>query len=114
MKQRKRPYVICHMVPSIDGRIVTDRWDMPRTIHSEYERTARTFDADAWMLGRISTEPYAGKAPLQTSKASSPIPRTDFVAQTRAPGFAIALDPLGKLAWTSASIDGAHVISVLS
>ena len=26
MKRTQRPYVICHMVPSVDGRIVTANW----------------------------------------------------------------------------------------
>ena len=28
MKRAKRPYVICHMTPSIDGRIVTTHWKL--------------------------------------------------------------------------------------
>ncbi len=58
MKQAKRPYVICHMVPSVDGRIVTLRWRPPPRLHAEYERTAGTFDAGAWMIGHVSMEPW--------------------------------------------------------
>jgi hypothetical protein len=43
-----RPYVICHMVPSEDGRIVTNGWPLPRGLLSECERTAATLDGDAW------------------------------------------------------------------
>lgn len=109
----KRPYVICHMVPSIDGRIVTSRWKLPPATLAEYEHTARTFDADAWMIGRISMEPYAGKARVPTKKVPRAIPRTDFVAKHEAESYVIALDPSGKLRWTSSSIDGEHVITIL-
>jgi 2,5-diamino-6-(ribosylamino)-4(3H)-pyrimidinone 5'-phosphate reductase len=69
MHDTKRPYVICHMMPSIDGRIVTRDWNLQNTSR-EYERTAATFDADAWIIGRISMDPYAGKArvPVRTRK----------------------------------------------
>ena len=50
MRDNKRPYVICHMLPSIDGRIVTRGWDVKNATR-EYERTAATFDADAWIIG---------------------------------------------------------------
>jgi 2,5-diamino-6-(ribosylamino)-4(3H)-pyrimidinone 5'-phosphate reductase len=109
----RRPYVICHMAPSIDGRIVTERWKASPKIFSEYERTAQTFDADAWMIGRISMEPYAGKAALPRRKVA-PIPRTDFIASPDAESYAIALDPSGKLRWRSRSIDGEPVIAVLT
>jgi len=116
MKKRtpRRPYVICHMMPSIDGRIVTRRWKLLAAAYAEYERTARTFGADAWMIGRVSMEPYAGRAKVPARKGQAPVPRTDFVARSDAPGYAIALDPAGKLAWKSSSIDDEHVITVLT
>ncbi len=114
MRSSSRPYVICHMAPSIDGRIVTERWKTIAKISAEYERTARTFGADAWMIGRISMEPYAGKARVPRRSVKRAIPRTDFVADRDAKSFAIALDPSGKLAWKSGSIDGEHVVTVLT
>ncbi|MFY2562915.1 RibD family protein [Corallococcus terminator] len=114
MREAKRPYVICHMVPSVDGRIVTKDWKLsPRTL-AEYERTAETFDAEAWMIGRISMEPYAGKARVPSRKGAPPIPRKDFIARRDAGSYAIALDPSGKLTWKSGSIDEEHVIAVLT
>jgi 2,5-diamino-6-(ribosylamino)-4(3H)-pyrimidinone 5'-phosphate reductase len=114
MKRTQRPYVICHMVPSLDGRIVTSGWKLPPGVYAEYERTAQTFHADAWMIGRVSMEPYAGKARVPARKGRQPIPRTDFIARRDAESYAIALDPSGKLRWTSSSIDEEHVISVLT
>jgi 2,5-diamino-6-(ribosylamino)-4(3H)-pyrimidinone 5'-phosphate reductase len=109
-----RPYVICHMVPSVDGRIVTTRWPLPRTLSAEYERTAATFDADAWIIGRVSMEPYAGRAALPSRPGRERLPRTDFVARADAPSYAIAIDPGGKLRWESASIDADHAVTILT
>ena len=114
MDKTKRPYVICHMVPSVDGRIVTKGWKLPESALGEYERTAQTFGANAWIIGRVSMEPYAGKARIPQRKNPTPLPRTDFIAEHGADAFAIALDPSGKLTWKSGSIDEEHVITVLT
>src|SRR5512142_750188 len=108
-----RPYVICHMLPSVDGRIVLRDWKLGNASR-EYERTAATFDADAWIIGRISMEPYAGKARVPARRTRERIPRVDFVAGHDAQSFAIAIDPSGKLRWTSSEIDGEHVITILT
>lgn len=107
----KRPKVICHMLPSVDGRIVTTRWGLDA---KEYERTAATFKADAWIIGRVSMEPYAGKGKIPRRASREPIPREDYIAPHHAKSYAIGLDPSGKLKWTSNNIDGEHFITVLT
>ncbi|WP_228557310.1 hypothetical protein [Myxococcus sp. AB025B] len=102
------------MVPSLDGRIVTKGWKLPPRAMAEYERTAETYDADARMLGRVSMEPYAGKAKVPLRKAGAPIPREDFIARRDAEPHAIVLAPSGKLTWRSGSIDEEHVLSLLT
>ena len=114
MRSSERPYVICHMVPSVDGRIVTRGWDLPPGLLTEYERTASTFEADAWIIGRVSMEPYAGKARLPARSGRERLPRADFVARSDVPSYAVAIDPSGKLRWESGSIDDEHVITVLA
>src|SRR5258708_4019105 len=113
MPGKKRPYVICHMGPSIDGRIVTAKWSSTGTLFAEYERIGESFKADAWMIGRISMAPYAGKERVPRRPVRSRIPRTDFIA-ARTGSYAIAIDPSGKLTWKSNAIDDAHVITVLT
>ncbi|MFL6244943.1 MAG: RibD family protein [Thermoanaerobaculia bacterium] len=113
MRNTARPYVICHMLPSIDGRIVIRDWNLPNATR-EYERTAATFDADAWIIGRISMEPYAGKARVPVRRNRERIPREDFVAEHDASSYAIAIDPSGKLTWRASDIDGEHVITILT
>lgn len=113
MPATDRPYVICHMLPSVDGRIVLRDWQVPNATR-EYERTAATFDADAWIIGRISMEPYAGKDRVPARRGGEPVAREDFVAKHGATSYAIAIDPSGKLRWEKSDIDGEHVITVLA
>ena len=102
------------MIPSVDGRIVTKGWKLPPRLIAEYDRTARELRGDAWMVGRISMAPYAGKEWVPPRKPSRATPRTDFIARNDADSYAIALDPSGKLAWQSGSIDEDHVIAILT
>ena len=113
MRKAGRPYVICHMLPSVDGRIVLRGWNLPNAT-AEYERTAATFEADAWIIGRISMEPYAGKARVPRRASREPIAREDFVAPHEASSYAIAIDPSGKLRWSASDIDGEHVVTILT
>jgi len=88
--------------------------DLGRALTGEYERTAATFEADAWIIGRVSMEPYAGNARVPRRRVREKIRRVDFVAPHGAESYAIAIDPSGKLKWTSGSIDGEHVITILT
>lgn len=113
MPRMRRPYVICHMLPSIDGRIVIRDWKLSNATR-EYERTAATFGADAWIIGRISMEPYAGKAHVPKRKNRERIAREDWIAEQDATSYAVAIDPSGKLTWRASDIDGEHVITILT
>ena len=101
------------MVPSVDGRIVLSNWAHTDELTPIYERIAKQLRGDAWIIGRVSMQGYAGKGRVSARKKSR-LPRTDFVAATQAKTYAIAIDQSGKLPWHRADIDGEHVITVLS
>src|SRR3954471_24053663 len=101
LKSRK-PYVICHMMPSVDGRLRTDRWPVPESGHEEYERTADSYKADAWVCGRKTMEEFAeghwrGRRGTKSRKRGAP--REEFVVpKAKGQRYAISLDAGGKLA----------------
>jgi 2,5-diamino-6-(ribosylamino)-4(3H)-pyrimidinone 5'-phosphate reductase len=117
MSNPVRPRVTCHMITSVDGRIVTARWPNLGAGRREYEAIHASYAADAWMCGRITMEPFAGGL-RETGKRLAanvvPPPRADVVAPHAATSYAVAVDPSGRLAWESAAIDGDHVIAVLT
>ncbi len=121
----RRPYVICHMMASIDGRIVTDAWPELGEGWDEYERTGSTFEADAWLCGRITMEHFAagvrdGNEVAREASARrsgggvAGGARPDFVAPGEHLSCAIALDPGGRLLWESNEIHGDHLVAVLT
>lgn len=38
-----KPLVVCHMMPSLDGRLRVDRWDIPAAAEEEYDRAASQY-----------------------------------------------------------------------
>jgi 2,5-diamino-6-(ribosylamino)-4(3H)-pyrimidinone 5'-phosphate reductase len=115
MSSLQKPRVICHMMSSLDGRTILQRWGTDVPGRQEYETTAATFAAQAWLCGRVTMEKdfTKGRQP-DLQPAPTPLDRTDFVADYEAESFAIAVDAHGKLGWESAYIDDDHLIVVLS
>jgi hypothetical protein len=56
-----KPYVICHMLSSVDGRILPDRWHPPLQDHSFYERLHEEIGCDAWLVGRVTGQEFASR-----------------------------------------------------
>ncbi|HEY0612824.1 MAG TPA: dihydrofolate reductase family protein [Chitinophaga sp.] len=108
-----KPYIICHMLCSIDGRIQTDRWNQGNGFE-HYEKTGKLEKADGWMCGRITMEQHFAARRPELPSVATPVARIDYVADATASSFAIAVDAAGKLGWDSAEIDGDHVIAVLT
>jgi 2,5-diamino-6-(ribosylamino)-4(3H)-pyrimidinone 5'-phosphate reductase len=114
---RTRPRVICHMLASIDGRIVVGGWPLSTEGRRQYELVHADYQADGWLCGRVTMEPFAGQVRPETAivdRAASRVPREDFRAPGTYESFAFAVDPSGRLAWESNDIDGDHVVAILS
>jgi 2,5-diamino-6-(ribosylamino)-4(3H)-pyrimidinone 5'-phosphate reductase len=110
-----KPYVICHMMPSLDGRLRTERWDVSPGGDAEYDRTANTYRPDAWLVGRVTMEEFAnGRWKAPRGRPSGKFNRQDFVAPKLGERYGVALDPEGKLAWKGSTTEGDSVIVCLS
>jgi 2,5-diamino-6-(ribosylamino)-4(3H)-pyrimidinone 5'-phosphate reductase len=117
VRETRRPRVICHMATSLDGRIVVDGWPSASDVRKEYEKVHASYDADGWMCGRVTMEPFAGAVRSDAEVAREYrgfAPREDFIAAGPRESFAFAIDPSGRLAWQSNDIDGDHVVAIVS
>ena len=112
-----RPRVICHMLTSIDGRIVVEGWPLSREGSQQYEEVHSTYEPDASLCGRVTMEQHfaAGtRSGAEVARTHDGPPRADFVAPGEHASFAIAVDARGKLVWESGEVAGDHVVAVLS
>ena len=111
--------MICHMATSVDGRIVVDGWpdSAAAAVRRHYEQIHTSYQADGWICGRITMEPFAGATRPESEVANEHMggaSREDFIAPGAHDSFAFAIDPKGRLAWKSNDIDADHVVAVLS
>lgn len=108
-----RPYVVCHMVTSIDGKILPDRWEgmlsAGRGAGGVFERTASSFGIGAWLVGTTTIKEFAGKN-LRLRSAKEAVPPGDFVAKPGAKTLAIGVDAKAALRFQESEVDGDHVV----
>lgn len=117
-----RPYIICHMMTSLDGKI-TGPYMRSKAVDGpsdEYERINASFQSQAWLCGRVTTDANFThyKTPALDENAP-PVPAGDYVARTDAPMHYVSVDPSGRLGWESNTLQyeerpPAHVIEVLT
>jgi len=113
----RRPRVICHMMTSLDGRILTDGWPLSAEGRKQYEQIHQSYEADGWLCGRVTMEQHFAQGTRPESEVKQEhhgTPREDFIAPGEHESYAFALDEHGRLAWDSNDIDGDHVVAVLS
>jgi len=108
-----KPYIICHMVSSVDGKI--DGAALSSVMaDGEYEATGSKLKGDAWICGRTTMQQhFAQKKPFVSVSKKPAGPRPVFVAH-RAKSYAISVDTVGKLRWSGGDLDGDHLICVVS
>jgi hypothetical protein len=56
-----KPYVICHMMSSVDGRILPNRWHPSVAERGVYERLHNDLGCDAWLVGRVTGQEFASR-----------------------------------------------------
>ncbi|KQB79562.1 dihydrofolate reductase family protein [Clostridium butyricum] len=120
-----RPYVFCHMMTSLDGKI------MGRYMETkEGEKTGNVFynisfgnnpyyKHQGWLSGRVTTDDNFTfyKKPLIDENADI-VAEGNFIADDKKGMYYISIDPYGKLGWESSELTyidtNAHVIEVLT
>ncbi len=128
----KRPYIICHMVTSLDGKVTGDFLSQPEceSACEIYYDINRNLKSNGFICGRVTMEgSFTGGYYPDLSKYE---PAEFFVGhkmdfmldmEYMSGFYAIAFDPKGKLGWKSNKIidpdgdpgyDGAQIIEVLT
>ncbi len=106
------------MLTTLDGKIITEHWrnePWGNDYDSLFEKYHKTFNAEAWILGRVSLEKdFSGGLQPEPIEPEQPIKREPFIGDPDAKSFAIAVDRHGKLGWDSNEIDGDHIVELLT
>ena len=113
----RRPRVICHMMTSLDGRIVTEGWPLSKEGRKQYEQVHATYAPDGWMCGRVTMEQHFAqgtRSDADVAREHHGPAREDWIAPGEHESFAFAVDTHGRLAWKTNDIEGDHVVAILS
>lgn len=120
-----RPFVFCHMMTSLDGKIIGNWMRTPQASAAGEVFYDLAFGQDAhyrhqgWLSGRVTTDDNFThhRAPALDEDAA-PVPEGDFVAVNDAGKYYVSIDPSGKLGWDSPDLTygqtRAHVLEVLT
>ena len=122
MEKNGRPYIICHMLSSVNGRISGSFFDLPGTLAANEIsfQTRQTYGCGAVMNGAITcAEIYADGFLDEPSEEERTYPREDFRAEAPETDFVVCIDPEGTLNWKKNYIERvcqprSHVIEVLA
>lgn len=119
-----RPYVICHMVTSIDGKVTGKFLSTPECEKAidYYYQINRDNKADGFACGRVTMEgSFTGGWYPDLSGLEPSYSPMDFLTDDMGGFFAVAFDPRGVLGWKSNTITdddpgygGARIIEVLT
>lgn len=119
-----RPRIICHMIMSVDGRLLVERWTPPargiarERLDAHYEEIASRLEADGWIAGRISVEKFLRGAEPAAPSSSAPTPptrnlRTTHVADRQGRDVAVVVDPRGRLRYGADHAGSDHLIAIV-
>ena len=118
-----RPYIICHMTQSIDGKVTGNflcHPDCADAVETYYEKN-RQLKGDAFACGRITMEGSFTNhfQPDFSAFENTEVPEGDFIAEKHH-YYAVSFDRHGAVGWTQARIhdedsgyDNCHIIEVL-
>ena len=120
-----RPYIICHMVTSIDGKVTGDFLSSPASKKAceIYYDINRNLKSNGFICGRVTMEGSFTGGWYPDLREYEKKAKTDFIPDNLSGFYAVAFDTNGKLGWKSNRIidpdgdpgyDGAQIIGVLS
>ncbi|MBE7219699.1 MAG: RibD family protein [Caulobacteraceae bacterium] len=111
-----KPHVTCHMLMSVDGRILSSRWRPKENRGGDlFERLHEKLGGGSWLVGRVTGQEFAKGPDGGYPDREGPAPaRETRVLRRDAKAYAVVLDAHGKIAWGMAEIDGDPIVVVLT
>ena len=108
-----KPYVICHMMTAVDGRI-----DCAMTEHlpgvEEYYSTLDSLDASTRVSGRVTAQLEMAQPGAFCSETATPLGKEAYSKAAEAAGYEVVVDTRGTLLWGDEAEDERPLLSLTS
>lgn len=113
-----RPYIICHIASSVDGRLLNYRWSQPfdgssqGEVLSQYAKAGMELGTDAWMFGLTTAKAFLSEK-FHSEKATNSENREPFIGEKSSKRWFIVSDPCGEILYTRSEVRGDNIIAIL-
>lgn len=119
-----RPYIFCHMMTSLDGKIMGNYMETPEGAAAGDVFYTISFGKNpyykhqGWLSGRITTDDnFTFYEKPELNEEAPKVPEGDYIAK-KTDMYYVSIDPSGRLGWKSSTLTyidtTAHVIEVLT
>lgn len=114
-----KPYVICHMVTSVDGRIWGSRWRpkgnvIPNLFERLHDQLVEELGGASWLCGRVTAQEFARGKGKVYPPTTEKLPRENWFALREAKAWGVFLDAKGKAVWERKDIGGDPILVILT
>ena len=97
-----KPYIICHMMTSVDGRIDCAMTSQLPGVE-DYYKTLNALDLPTTVSGRVTAELEMAEPGFFHTENPEPFAKEGFSKKVTAKGYEVIVDTKGKLLWPDAS-----------
>ena len=112
------PKIICHIMSSVDGRLLPGRWTQPydgtssSVLFKDYAEIGKTLGTDAWMFGKATTKEVFPYKFMPKSKNTA-CPGKIYVGYRDTLRLFITVDPDADIFYTDSRLRGDNILTVL-
>lgn len=99
---KNKPYIVCHMMMSADGRIDCAMTSQLPGVEDYYD-TLEALDVPTTVSGRVTAELEMAEPGVFSAGDKTPLGKEGFHKAADAKGYEVILDTNGKLLWPDAS-----------
>ena len=99
---QRKPYIVCHMMTSADGRINCAMTSQLPGV-ADYYTTPEALDVPTTVSGRVTAELEMAEPGVFAAKDKTPLGHESFYKAADAKGYEVVLDTKGKLLWPDAT-----------
>ena len=114
-----KPKIICHIMGSVDGRILVDRWSKPYggvpmgELMKAYSETGSSLNTDAWTFGKNTITEIFPEKFHDSDAASSRQSTSVFKAERTSRRLFIAIDPEADIKYPTNKRRGDDILAIV-
>lgn len=109
----KRPYIVCHMMASLDGHIDCSMTEKIPGVDTYYQALAK-LQLPTTVSGKTTAKMELTDAPDFAGDAGAPIGKECFYRAKAAEGYSMVTDTRGTLGWERESVSGKPLLILTS